>query len=60
MRFLYVGDDHECLRSAAGKTAATEADIIQAMNDNLCRCGAHLRIVQAVQGAIKEMGGRKG
>ena len=42
------------------KPAATAAEIIQAMNDNLCRCGAHLRIVQAVQGAAKEMGGRKG
>jgi aerobic-type carbon monoxide dehydrogenase small subunit (CoxS/CutS family) len=42
------------------KPAATEAEIIQAMNDNLCRCGAHLRIVRAVQGAAREMGGRKG
>jgi aerobic-type carbon monoxide dehydrogenase small subunit (CoxS/CutS family) len=42
------------------KPAATEAEIIQAMNDNLCRCGAHLRVVQAVQSAAKEMGGRKG
>ena len=43
------------------KPAATEAEIIRAMNDNLCRCGAHPRIVQAVQSAAKEMrGGRKG
>ena len=43
------------------KPAATEAEIIQAMNDNLCRCGAHFRIVQAVQSAAEEMrGGRKG
>jgi aerobic-type carbon monoxide dehydrogenase small subunit (CoxS/CutS family) len=42
------------------KPAATEAEIIQAMNDNLCRCGAHFRIVQAVQSAAREMGGRKG
>jgi aerobic-type carbon monoxide dehydrogenase small subunit (CoxS/CutS family) len=42
------------------KPAVTEADIILAMNDNLCRCGAHLRIVQAVQSAAKEMGGKKG
>jgi aerobic-type carbon monoxide dehydrogenase small subunit (CoxS/CutS family) len=41
------------------KPAATEAEVIQAMNDNLCRCGAHLRIVQAVQSAAREMGGRK-
>jgi aerobic-type carbon monoxide dehydrogenase small subunit (CoxS/CutS family) len=42
------------------KPAATEQEIIRAMNDNLCRCGAHLRIVQAVQSAAREIGGRKG
>lgn len=33
------------------------SDIIQGMDDNLCRCGAHNRIVQAIQTAAKEMGG---
>ncbi len=33
------------------------ADIIEGMNDNLCRCGAHNRIVEAVQTAAKEMEG---
>jgi aerobic-type carbon monoxide dehydrogenase small subunit (CoxS/CutS family) len=43
------------------KPNPTEAEIIQGMNDNLCRCGAHLRIIQAIQAAAKEMrGGRKG
>jgi aerobic-type carbon monoxide dehydrogenase small subunit (CoxS/CutS family) len=43
------------------KPRPTEAEIIQGMNDNLCRCGAHVRIVQAIQSAAKEMrGGRKG
>jgi aerobic-type carbon monoxide dehydrogenase small subunit (CoxS/CutS family) len=43
------------------KPNPTEAEIIQGMNDNLCRCGAHLRIIQAIQTAAKEMrGGRKG
>ncbi len=43
------------------KPRPTETEIIQGMNDNLCRCGAHLRIIQAVQRAAKEMrGGRKG
>ena len=43
------------------KPNPTEAEIIQGMNDNLCRCGAHVRIVQAIQSAAKEMkGGRKG
>jgi len=43
------------------KPQPTEAEIIEGMNDNLCRCGAHVRIVQAIQSASKEMrGGRKG
>lgn len=29
----------------------TEADIKQALNGNLCRCGSHTRIVRAVQRA---------
>ena len=31
--------------------------IIEHMDGNLCRCGAHKRIVQAIQTAAKEMGG---
>jgi aerobic-type carbon monoxide dehydrogenase small subunit (CoxS/CutS family) len=43
------------------KPKPSEAEIIQGMNDNLCRCGAHLRIIQAIQAAAKETrGGRKG
>lgn len=34
------------------------AQIIQGMDDNLCRCGAHTRIVQAIQAAAQEMEGR--
>jgi nicotinate dehydrogenase subunit A len=33
------------------------ADIIDGMNDNLCRCGAHNRIVQAIQSAAGEVEG---
>ena len=29
--------------------------IIEGMDDNLCRCGAHNRIIRAVQAAAKEM-----
>ncbi|MFH2045154.1 MAG: (2Fe-2S)-binding protein [Pseudomonadota bacterium] len=37
----------------------TRAEILAAMEDNLCRCGAHKRIVEAIQTAAKEMkGGR--
>jgi aerobic-type carbon monoxide dehydrogenase small subunit (CoxS/CutS family) len=35
----------------------TEAEIIGGMEDNLCRCGAHKRIVEAVRVAAREMGG---
>jgi aerobic-type carbon monoxide dehydrogenase small subunit (CoxS/CutS family) len=34
-------------------------DIINGMEDNLCRCGAHKRIVEAVETAAKEMKGGK-
>jgi len=32
-------------------------EIIQEMDENLCRCGAHVRIVEAIQTAAKEMKG---
>jgi aerobic-type carbon monoxide dehydrogenase small subunit (CoxS/CutS family) len=35
----------------------TEAEIIQHMNSNLCRCAAHARIIQAIQSAAKVMKG---
>jgi aerobic-type carbon monoxide dehydrogenase small subunit (CoxS/CutS family) len=35
----------------------TEAEILEGMNDNLCRCGAHTRIVLAIQSAAKEIKG---
>jgi len=39
----------------------TRDEIIAAMDDNLCRCGAHMRIVQAVQTAANRMqGGKQG
>ena len=41
------------------RPAPSEADIIRGMEDNLCRCGSHMRIVQAIQAAAREMGGRK-
>jgi len=37
----------------------TREQIIAALDDNLCRCGAHVRIVQAVQSASQALkGGR--
>ena len=35
----------------------TRKDIIEGMEDNLCRCGAHTRIVQAIETAAQGMKG---
>jgi aerobic-type carbon monoxide dehydrogenase small subunit (CoxS/CutS family) len=35
----------------------TRADIIREMDSNLCRCGAHVRIVEAIESATAEMSG---
>ncbi len=35
----------------------TKEEIIMSMEDNLCRCGAHGRIIQAIQKAGKQMNG---
>jgi aerobic-type carbon monoxide dehydrogenase small subunit (CoxS/CutS family) len=37
----------------------TREQIVEGMEDNLCRCGAHKRIIEAVQTAAKEMKGGK-
>jgi aerobic-type carbon monoxide dehydrogenase small subunit (CoxS/CutS family) len=40
------------------KTAhPTPAQIVEHMDDNLCRCGAHVRIIAAIQEAGKTMAG---
>ena len=42
------------------KPHPTREEIIEEMDENLCRCGSHIRIVQAIQTAAKEMrGGNK-
>ena len=33
--------------------------IVEAMERNLCRCGAHTRIIDAIEAAALEMGGAK-
>jgi len=35
----------------------TRTEIIEGMDGNLCRCGSHTRIVQAIETAAKEMRG---
>jgi aerobic-type carbon monoxide dehydrogenase small subunit (CoxS/CutS family) len=37
----------------------TTQEIKEGMEDNLCRCGAHIRIIEAVHTAAKEMKGGK-
>ena len=37
----------------------SQQDIITEMEGNLCRCGAHIRIIRAIQTAAKEMKGGK-
>ena len=39
----------------------SEAEILKGMNENLCRCGSYVRVVNAILAAFREMkkGGRK-
>ena len=37
--------------------APTRDDIISGLEENLCRCGAHTRIIDAVQDAAEKMKG---
>ncbi|HEV2425124.1 MAG TPA: (2Fe-2S)-binding protein [Terriglobia bacterium] len=37
--------------------SSTRSQIIERMNGNLCRCGAHKRIVDAIEAAAAQMGG---
>jgi aerobic-type carbon monoxide dehydrogenase small subunit (CoxS/CutS family) len=37
----------------------TRPEILKGMEDNLCRCGAHTRIIQAIETAAQEMKGGK-
>jgi aerobic-type carbon monoxide dehydrogenase small subunit (CoxS/CutS family) len=36
----------------------TREEIIAGMEDNLCRCGSHLRIIDAIETASKKIGGK--
>lgn len=41
------------------KPRPTEAEIVRHMDDNLCRCGSHVRVIAAIQDAAAAMqGGR--
>ena len=39
------------------KPGISREEISKGMDDNLCRCGAHTRIIQAIETAAKEMKG---
>jgi nicotinate dehydrogenase subunit A len=41
-------------------TRPTRAQIIEGMSGNLCRCGTHTRILDAIQAAAAEMKGGRG
>jgi len=51
------------IMTAAGmlmkNSSLTRQEIIYGLDDNLCRCGAHTRIIDAVETAAKEMKGGK-
>jgi aerobic-type carbon monoxide dehydrogenase small subunit (CoxS/CutS family) len=39
--------------------SVTRQEIIDGLEENLCRCGAHTRIIDAVETAVREMKGGK-
>lgn len=41
----------------SGNPRPSQEEIIEEMDENLCRCGSHTRIVQAIETAAKEMRG---
>lgn len=40
------------------KPRPSPTEILEGMDDNLCRCGAHTRIVRAIQAVVQETAGR--
>ena len=40
--------------------APSKREIVEQMEGNLCRCGAHTRIIRAIQSAAQAMGGARG
>ncbi len=47
----------EALALLQKKSKPSRAEIIEALEDHLCRCGAHQRIIQAIEEASKMMKG---
>ena len=55
MRLLHVGDRGQRRRPAREDPDPSESEVRAALDDNLCRCGAHNRVVRAVLTAAAEM-----
>jgi len=56
VRLLHVGMLLNAYALLLKTPKPTRAEILRHMEDNLCRCGAHVRIVEAIQeaaGAVK-------
>jgi len=55
---MHAGHDHERVTRSCGNIRSRPPPrLSKVMDDNLCRCGAHNRIIQAIQAAAKEMHG---
>ena len=53
VRLLHAGDDHERLRRCSSPTPSPRARrSLGAMEGNLCRCGAHKRILAAIESRV--------
>ena len=57
MRVLHAGHDPTGVGLLQANPQPTREQIIRGMDHNLCRCGAHKRIIEAVQSAAAEMRG---
>ena len=55
MRLLHLRHDHERRRAPALQSQSDPAEIIKSLQGNICRCGTHPRVVDAVAHAAKAM-----
>jgi nicotinate dehydrogenase subunit A len=57
VRILHVGIVVRAARLLAENPEPSDSDVRTALDDNLCRCGSHNRVVRAVLAAAAEMRG---
>ena len=61
MWLLHAGPDHDAVGFIREGEAGDDPERIrEGMSGNLCRCGAHASIIEAVQDAQKPLPARKG